>query len=145
MRELTETGETQKLTTDPEARMMRTKDGFACCYNVQTAVDQTSHLMADYEVTNSCNDYNYLKKLAQNTKEILGVGSIHVGADKGYDDQDEIETCIYNGIVPHVGFKNDKEERLLVFRRKSYDYVCRSILSAQSSGTMVRIICYVRA
>jgi transposase len=94
--------------------MMRTKDGFACCYNVQTAVDQTSHLIAEYEVTNSCNDYNYLTQVAQNTKETFGVETIHVGADKGYDDQDEIEKCILSGIIPHVGFKTDKTERLLV-------------------------------
>jgi transposase len=104
----------QKLTTDPEARMMRTKDGFACCYNVQTAVDQTSHLIAEYEVTNSCNDYNHLTQVSEAAKKTLEVDTIHVGADKGYDDQDEIEQCIYNGIIPHVGFKNDKTERLLV-------------------------------
>ena len=114
LRELKETGETQKLTTDPEARMMRTKDGFACCYNVQTAVDKSSHLIAEYEVTNSCNDFNCLTQFAQNAKETLEVETIHVGADKGYDDQEEIEQCLYNGIIPHVGFKTDKLERLLV-------------------------------
>jgi transposase len=113
LREMEETGETQKLTTDSEARMMRTKDGFACCYNVQTAVDQTSHLIAEYEVTNSGNDYNNLVQFAQAAKNTLEVETIHVGADKGYDDKDEIEQCIYNGIIPHVGFKNDKTERLL--------------------------------
>ncbi|WP_242975790.1 transposase [Desulfosporosinus sp. FKB] len=83
--ELKETGETQLLTTDPQSRMMRTKDGFACCYNVQTAVDQTSHLIAEYEVTNSCNDYNSLTTMAQQSKDILQVETIHVAADKGYD------------------------------------------------------------
>lgn len=114
LQELQETGATQKLTTDPQARMMRTKDGFACCYNVQTAVDNTSHLIAEYEVTNDCNDYNTLTHVAQQAKETLEVDTIHVGADKGYDDQEEIEQCIYNGIIPHVGFQNDKTERLLL-------------------------------
>jgi len=113
LQELEETGETQKLITDPEARMMKTKDGFACCYNVQTAVDQSSHLIAEYEVTNSRNDYNELAQVAKAAKKTLEVETIHVGADKGYDDQDEIEQCINNGIIPHVGFKNDKTERLL--------------------------------
>jgi hypothetical protein len=27
---------------------MHGKDGFHCCYNVQTAVDKGSHLIADY-------------------------------------------------------------------------------------------------
>lgn len=114
LQELKESEETQLLTTDPEARMMRTKDGFACCYNVQTAVDQSSHLIAEYEVTNSCNDYNFLTKVAQNAKETLGVETIHAAADKGYDDQVEIKQCVMNGIIPHVGFKNDKDERLIL-------------------------------
>lgn len=112
--ELNETGETQKLTTDSEARMMRTKDGFACCYNVQTAVDKTSHLIAEYEVTNDCTDPNSLTRMAKQAKETLQTEIIHIGADKGYEDQDEIEKCVMNGIIPHVGFKNDKNERLLI-------------------------------
>lgn len=93
---------------------MRTKDGFACCYNVQTAVDRTSHLIAEYEVTNNCTDPNSLARMAKKAKETLGTETIHVGADKGYDDQDEIKKCILGGIIPHVGFKTDKTERLLL-------------------------------
>jgi len=40
LKELLESGETQMLLTDPEARRMHSKDGFHCCYNVQTAVDK---------------------------------------------------------------------------------------------------------
>jgi transposase len=36
------TGETQILTTDPEARVMQSKDGYHCYYNVQTAVDDAA-------------------------------------------------------------------------------------------------------
>lgn len=85
--------------------MMRTKDGFACCYNVQTAVDKTSHLIAEYEVTNDCTDPNSLTRMAKQAKETLQTEIIHIGADKGYEDQDEIEKCVMNGIIPHVGFK----------------------------------------
>lgn len=37
LQELQESGGTQLLTTDPEARRMHSKDGFHCCCNVQTA------------------------------------------------------------------------------------------------------------
>lgn len=94
--------------------MMKTKDGFACCYNVQTAVDQGSHLIAEYEVTNSCNDYNYLTQVAQRAKETLGVDTLHAAGDKGYDDLEELKQCLLNGIIPHVGFKNEQDERLIV-------------------------------
>ena len=44
LKEIDESGQTQLLLTDPEARRMHSKDGFHCCYNVQTAVDDGSHL-----------------------------------------------------------------------------------------------------
>ncbi len=40
---LEETGETQQLTTDPEARFMQSKDGFHWYYNAQAAVDKGGH------------------------------------------------------------------------------------------------------
>jgi hypothetical protein len=71
--ELETTGETQKLITDPEARVMQSKDGFHCSYNVQTAVDNGSHLIADYEVTNCCTDQGLLKEVATSAMKMLEV------------------------------------------------------------------------
>ena len=121
--ELSDTGQTQKLTTDPEARMMHShKDGFHCCYNVQTAVDHSTHLINDYLVTNHVNDQGILHKFSKQLKQTMGVPVVSVVADKGYDSKEEIEACILNGIVPYVGFKDGKEERLL-----SLDYEKKDI------------------
>jgi len=112
--ELSETGQTQKLTTDPEARMMHShKDGFHCCYNVQTAVDHSTHLIGDYVVTNHINDQGILHNFSEQLKETMEISTVSVVADKGYDSKDEIETCILHGTVPYIGFKDDKEERIL--------------------------------
>ena len=67
--DLDKSGNKQLLTTDPDARRMHSKDGFHCCYNVQTAVDDTSHLIAEYEVTNHNNDTGLLNDVAKKTKE----------------------------------------------------------------------------
>ena len=118
--ELSETGQTQKLTTDPEARMMHShKDGFHCCYNVQTAVDHSTHLINDYLVTNHINDQGILHQFSKQLKQTMGVPTASVVADKGYDSKEEIEACILNGIVPYVGFKDDKEERSLLWIMKN--------------------------
>lgn len=118
IKELDETGETQILTTDPEARVMQSKDGFHCYYNVQTAVDKGSHLIADYQVTNNCTDQGLLKEVSEGAKEALNVEIIEVVADKGYESREDIQNCIMNGIVPNVAFKYDKTERLFTI-----DYV----------------------
>lgn len=112
LRELEETGETQLLTTDPEARRMHSKDGFHCCYNVQTAVDSGSHLIAEYEVTNHNTDQGLLTQVVTGAKENLAVEVIETVADKGYESRADILNCVMNGIIPTVALKYDKVERL---------------------------------
>ena len=120
--ELSETRQTQKLTTDPEARMMHShKDGFHCCYNVQTAVDNATHLIADYMVTNHINDQGILHSFSEQLKKTIGLSIVSVVADKGYDCKEEIETCIKSGTIPYIGFKDDKEERILTLAYEKKD------------------------
>ena len=96
LKELFESGETQILTTDPEVHRMHTKDGFNCCYNVQTAVDKGSHLIAGYEVTNKNNDQGLLKEVADIARQELEVETLEVTADKGYESRRDIEECVMN-------------------------------------------------
>ena len=110
--ELQESGETQILTTDPEARRMHSKDGFHCCYNVQTAVDSDSHLIAEYEVTNHNTDQGLLTQVCNQAKETLGVETIEAVADKGYESRNDIENCMMSGTMPQVALKYDKDERI---------------------------------
>jgi transposase len=110
--ELLKSGQTQLLTTDPEARRMHSKDGFHCCYNVQTAVDRGSHPIAEYQVTNHNTDQGLLTHVAQCAKEAIEIETVEVVADKGYESREDIENCVLNGIVPNVAMKYDKKERL---------------------------------
>lgn len=112
LEELAETGKTQILTTDPEAHRMHTKDGFNCCYNVQTAVDAGSHMIAGYEVTNHNTDQGLLNDMSCQAREALEVETIEVVADKGYESREDILKCVMNGTVPNVALKYDKDERL---------------------------------
>lgn len=112
--ELLRSGEKQKLITDPEARMMHTtKDGYHCCYNVQTAVSENSKLIIDYQVTNHINDQGILHDFGLQVKETAEIEILHAIADKGYDANDEILRCVYDGIIPDVGFKDDRGEKLI--------------------------------
>jgi transposase len=130
LKELLETDETQKLTTDPEARVMQSKDGFHCCYNVQTAVDKGSHLIADYEVTNNCNDQGLLKEVADSTRKMLETETLEIVADKGYESREDILNCVMNGIIPNIALKYDKDERLYTI-----DYVEAEISEEERNST----------
>jgi transposase len=92
--------------------MHSTNSGFHCCYNVQTAVDAGSHLIAEYEVTDHNTDQGLLNQVCTQAKETLGVAVIEAVADKGYDSREDILNCLMNGTVPNVGLKYDKDERI---------------------------------
>ena len=130
MNELKESGETQLLTTDPEARRMHSKDGFHCCYNAQTAVDGGSHMIAEYEVTNHNTDQGLLKEMAENAKKMLETETIEVVADKGYESRADILDCVMNGIVPNVAMKYDKEKRVYAI-----DYIENEISEEERNST----------
>jgi hypothetical protein len=49
---------------------------------VQTAVDDGSHLIADYEVTNHCTDQGLLEEVASQARKTIGVKTVAVVADK---------------------------------------------------------------
>ena len=107
-----ETGETQILETDPECRTIHTKEGQLPAYNIQTAVDDRHHLIVSFETTNANTDQGLLDQMAEQTKEEMGVETIKVLADKGYESRQDIEKCVMHGTVPNVGYKYDKDERI---------------------------------
>ena len=130
LKELQESGETQLLTTDPEARRMHSKDGFHCCYNVQTAVDGGNHLIAEYEVTNHNTDQGLLTEVVEKAKETLDAEVIEAVADKGYESREDILNCVMSGIVPNVALKYDKDERVFPL-----DYVENEITEQERNST----------
>jgi transposase len=113
LQELSETGATQKLETDPDAHRMHSKDGFHCCYNVQTAVDGGSHLIADYEATSQANDYGLLNDVCKGAKENLDIEIIEAVADSGYESSEDILNCLMNGTIPNVALRYDKKVLIL--------------------------------
>ena len=54
-----ESSETNQIcTTDPESRIMKSRDGIRPCFNVQTAVESANHLIVYYDVTSVIDKFN---------------------------------------------------------------------------------------
>lgn len=54
-----ESSETNQIcTTDPESRIMKSRDGIRPCFNVQTAVESANHLIVYYDVTSVIDNFN---------------------------------------------------------------------------------------
>lgn len=112
--QLQQTGATQRVATEPEARLMRTaKHGYQVAYNVQTAVDAKHALIAAFEVTNEGNDHQQLLPMAQLAKEALQAESLTAVADTGYRNGEQGARCEELGIsavVPAPAVVNPKGE-----------------------------------
>ena len=100
--ELDRTGEDQISLTDPDSRAMAAHTRVAVGYNVQIAVDVKHKLIVEQQVTNQVVDMGLLTQTAEPAKEVLGVETIAVVADKGYFKIEDIEACETAGIEPYV-------------------------------------------
>jgi transposase len=100
--ELDRTGEDQISLTDPDSRAMAAHTRVAVGYNVQIAVDVKHKLIVEQQVTNQVVDMGLLTQTAERAKEVLGVVTIAVVADKGYFKIEDIEACETAGIEPYV-------------------------------------------
>jgi transposase len=81
---------------------MKFHEGYGVGYNVQTAVDAGSHLIADFVVTDHGTDHGLLESVAGGVKAAFGLERIEAVADKGSQDRDDLMRCLEGGIVPHV-------------------------------------------
>ena len=100
--ELKQTGEKQKSLTDSESRLMHGNGKTDVCYNVQTAVDAKNKLVADFEVTNQGNDYNFITPIAGSAMELFETETISVVTDSGYASIQDITAAMNIGIDAHV-------------------------------------------
>jgi hypothetical protein len=100
--ELDRTGEDQISLTDPDSRAMAAHTRVAVGYNVQIAVDAKHKLIVEQQVTNQVVDMGLLTQTAEPAKEVLGVETIAVVADRGYFKIEDIEACEKAGIEPYV-------------------------------------------
>lgn len=96
-----ESGQSQMSLTDADARLMKSKNGFAVAYNPQTAVDSNTHIIRDFQMTNQVTDHGLLDSTLEGIrKESDGV--IETVADRGYESEEDMIKCLEKGIIPHV-------------------------------------------
>lgn len=119
--------------TDPDSRLMSVGQGLAVCYNVETAVDSKHKLIVYHEVTNATTDQQQLAPIATAAKEMLGVDSLEVVADKGYYSGEQVSKCESEGILtyipkPHVSPKPKKNlftKEDFIYDSETDSYRCR--------------------
>jgi transposase len=104
---LEQSGKSQISLTDPESRSMRVGHDVEVSYNVQIVVDHKHKLVIAHEVTNEVTDQGQLFTMAQKGKELLGVETLEVVADRGYYNGEEVKACEQSGMTVYVPKPNN--------------------------------------
>ena len=121
--QLDRTSEDQISLTDPDSRAMAAHTKVGVGYNIQVAVDAKNKLIVEQAVTNQVVDLGLLTQTAEPAREVLGVETIDVVADRGYFKIEDIEACEKTGCVPHVAKpQRGSSVREGLFRKDEFRY-----------------------
>lgn len=142
LEEMKQNGETQRSKTDPESRSMPVRGGGkAVCFNVQIAVEEKSHLIVAYEVTNEVNDLHQLSTMAKAAKEALEVEQLEVVADAGYFDAQEIVACEAEQITPMVPQSNSsKNQKAGLYTHEAFAYEAERDVYVCPAGQVLELV-----
>jgi transposase len=81
----------QKNFTDPDSRIMKSKDGFVQAYNAQAAVDAEAQIIVAHDVTQSPVDCGQLVPMTDAIETNLGRRPAQLSADAGYCSEANLE------------------------------------------------------
>jgi len=122
---------------DPDAKLLKAREGKVPGYNIQSAVDSGHGMIASLEVCDSPNDSHQLKPMVDHVKQDIGIAPEIVSADKGYDNPDMIEEVELDGktqcAVPAQRSSRDRDEIDFTYNEAADEYIC-------SQGKRLRLI-----
>jgi transposase len=130
--QLEKSGKNYISATDPDASLMKSRDGKMPCYNIQTGVDAKHHMIALAEATTDITDMGLLKADFENIKAQIGLDPNSVEADKGYANVDQIKEIEENPktkcIVPLPEVNSKEQDHsngiVFVYDQENNQYTC---------------------
>lgn len=92
----------QRNFTDPDSRILKTKDGFIQGYNAQAAVDGQAQIIVAHALTPSTSDHGQLAPLVDGIEANLGRKPQQVSADSGYLSEANLASLDQRGIDGYI-------------------------------------------
>lgn len=127
-KQMEEKGLNRISTTDPEAKLMKSRDGKFPCYNVQSFVDTLNHMIANTSVTDAEADAGQLEPASQELEEEYDETPDELIADKGYFNPYQIQRVSnkYNidVYIPVPKTPKDKSDMEFLYDAEKDVYSC---------------------
>jgi transposase len=95
-------GGVQRNFTDPESRILKTKDGYIQGYNAQAAVDAEAQIIVAHSLTHSMSDQDQLVPLIDGIKDNLGRKPKEASADAGYCSEANLEALAERAVTAYL-------------------------------------------
>ena len=92
----------QRNFTDPESRIMKTKDGYIQGYNAQAAVDGTAQVIVAHGLIQTTSDHGQVVPLVDGIEANLGRKPAQVSADSGYLSEANLEALGFREIDGYI-------------------------------------------
>jgi transposase len=101
-------GKAQRNFSDPNSRILKTKDGYIQGYNAQAAVDGAHQIIVAQRLTNSSSDQAQLAPLLDGIRANLGRNPDEVSADAGYCSDANLRTLKRRRIEGYIATGRQK-------------------------------------
>ncbi|MBI1778314.1 MAG: IS1182 family transposase [Proteobacteria bacterium] len=98
----------QRNFTDPESRIMKTKDGFVQGYNAQAAVDAASQVIVAHDLSQASNDKQQLAPMLEAIHAVNGRDPAQLSADAGYCSEDNLALIEQRSIDGYIAVGRQK-------------------------------------
>lgn len=95
-------GKAQRNFTDPESRILKTRDGFVQGYNAQAAVDATAQIIVAHGLTPGQSDQDQMVPLIDAIADDLGRPPKEISADSGYCSEANLAALAERGIAGYL-------------------------------------------
>jgi transposase len=92
----------QRNFTDPQSRLLLTKDGYIQGWNAQAAVDGTAQVIVAHGLTPSMSDHNQLIALVDGIEKNLGRKPKEASADSGYLSEANLAALEERGVAAYI-------------------------------------------
>jgi transposase len=101
----------QRNFTDPDSRIMMSREGFQQCYNAQAAVEAGSQVIVAHGLTSSATDRHQLVPLIEAIRAGNGELPAEVSADSDYLSEANLEYLEQQGIRGYVATGKQQHDR----------------------------------